>query len=542
MYSNIQVSAKEINQLSELVQNNIDGFRKADKQNGTSISDQEKLALTTKPLVLLSSNQPLSLENNLYFNITKNINSPIFFFNTDLNLSYLNHKAAKVFLGQEKSSVYEFRKTGISASFFDWMWKELNNFVGSDTDEKEIGETIQTLKGWLDYEIKFTRMKGDNEKNLGFIVEFKDISKIKKQIKHLSALKQIDNAITGGFDLQQTLSLINKQVCKALGVDAIGVFLPTWDTETFDCVSFHGFNTDVMESSKVRFHEGYFIMSSLEQRQDFRSDLLSYQYPFGNLDNLDPEEFIIYIPFPLYNKGKIIGVVGIFSRQNLIVDQGWWNLLKDISTQIAIGIENCQLRDELQETNLDLLIAYDSTLEGWAKALELRDYETKGHAERVVQLTLAIASKMSCPESEMIYLQRGALLHDIGKLGIPDNILKKPGRLDDEEWEVMKQHPTMAYEWLSSIPYLEDSLDIPYCHHERWDGTGYPQGLKGEQIPLSARVFAIVDVWDALLSDRPYRKVWTKEKALAHILEQSGTHFDPQVVDVFLSLFETQDN
>ena len=168
--------------------------------------------------------------------------------------------------------------------------------------------------------------------------------------------------------------------------------------------------------------------------------------------------------------------------------------------------------------------------------MDLRDKETEGHTVRVTELTLRMAQSMGLKEEQIIHIRRGGLLHDIGKLGVPDNILLKHENLTDVEWEIMRKHPTYAYEMLSSITYLEPALDIPYCHHEKWDGTGYPRGLKGEQIPIVARIFAIVDVWDALTSDRPYRSAWTKEETLKYIKEQSEKYFDPQVVDVFLRL------
>ncbi|MDD3699878.1 MAG: HD-GYP domain-containing protein, partial [Atribacterota bacterium] len=183
-------------------------------------------------------------------------------------------------------------------------------------------------------------------------------------------------------------------------------------------------------------------------------------------------------------------------------------------------------------------LAYDTTIEGWAQALELRDRETEGHTRRVADLTVKLAQALGVKSEDLIHIRRGALLHDIGKMGIPDRILLKPGPLTPEEWEIMKKHPVYAWELLSPIKYLRPALDIPYYHHERWDGTGYPRGLKGEEIPLSARIFAVVDVWDALTSDRPYRPAWSQEKALQYIKEQSGHHFDPRVVEKFLGLLE----
>jgi len=160
--------------------------------------------------------------------------------------------------------------------------------------------------------------------------------------------------------------------------------------------------------------------------------------------------------------------------------------------------------------------------------------ETEGHSRRVVDLMMDLAKLFNIQDEELIHIRRGSLMHDIGKMGIPDAILQKPGKLTETEWDIMKKHPVFANEWLSPSEYLHPALDIPYCHHERWDGTGYPRGLKGAQIPLSARIFAIVDVWDALRSNRPYREAWSEEKTLAYLQEQSGKHFDPHVVDTFL--------
>ncbi len=202
---------------------------------------------------------------------------------------------------------------------------------------------------------------------------------------------------------------------------------------------------------------------------------------------------------------------------------------QDISQRI-------QAEEALQKSADELRLAYDSTLQGWSNALELREHETAGHSQRVVHMTLELAKEMGVKEEELVHIQRGALLHDIGKMGIPDSILLKPEPLSDFEWDTMRQHSVLAYQLLSIIPYLEPALDIPYYHHEKWDGSGYPCGLKGEDIPLAARIFAIIDVWDALSYDRPYRKAWTEESVIQYIIEQSGMHFDPRVVEVFLRL------
>jgi HD-GYP domain-containing protein (c-di-GMP phosphodiesterase class II) len=153
-------------------------------------------------------------------------------------------------------------------------------------------------------------------------------------------------------------------------------------------------------------------------------------------------------------------------------------------------------------------------------------------------MSLRLARAMGVDEAEQVHIRRGALLHDIGKMGVPDAILLKPGPLTDDEWAVMRKHPAYAYDMLSPITYLRPALDIPYCHHEKWDGTGYPRGLKAEEIPVAARLFAVVDVWDALCSDRPYRAAWPAAKVREHLRALSGAHFDPQVVEMFLRMIE----
>jgi putative nucleotidyltransferase with HDIG domain len=168
--------------------------------------------------------------------------------------------------------------------------------------------------------------------------------------------------------------------------------------------------------------------------------------------------------------------------------------------------------------------------------LELRDRETIGHAQRVIDMTLRMAARLGIQGEALHHIRRGALLHDIGKMAVPDSILLKPGPLSPVEWEVMRKHPVHAYEMLKTIDYLEPAVEIPYCHHERWDGNGYPRGLIGHNIPISARIFTVVDVWDALTSDRPYRNAWAERQTLEYIRLESGRHFDPQIVNVFFSL------
>jgi len=239
---------------------------------------------------------------------------------------------------------------------------------------------------------------------------------------------------------------------------------------------------------------------------------------------------------PLLHEEKSVGVliVGTTGRIREL-NAHEIDLCRTLSYQITLAVVNARLYQSLQKTNQELTRSYDATLEGWAKALEMRDQDTLGHTQRVVQLTEDLARKLSINESDLAHMRRGAMLHDIGKMAIPDSILRKKGPLSEEEWSVMHKHPEFAYKFLVNIDFLIPALDIPYCHHERWDGSGYPRGLKGMDIPLAARIFTIVDVYDAMTSNRPYRKALSHEDALQYIQEQSGKFFDPDIVNVFLN-------
>jgi putative nucleotidyltransferase with HDIG domain len=228
------------------------------------------------------------------------------------------------------------------------------------------------------------------------------------------------------------------------------------------------------------------------------------------------------------------GVLEIFHRSHFDPDEEWLEFFEALATQAAIAIDNATLFNDLQRSHDEIVLAYDTTIEGWSKALDYRDKETEGHSQRVAERTVTMARKMGIDGEKLIHVRRGALLHDIGKLGIPDKILFKPGKLTNKEFDIMKRHPVIAYDLLSPIRYLRPAILIPYCHHEKWDGTGYPRGLKGETIPIEARVFAIIDIWDALTSDRPYRSAWSKKKTLSNIRSDVGKHFDPEVAKVFL--------
>lgn len=274
----------------------------------------------------------------------------------------------------------------------------------------------------------------------------------------------------------------------------------------------------------------------LERRMVEAPNLLENPEHFVRANLLADDQFTSYFGVPLIAKDKVEGVLEVFHRTHLQPDEEWVNFFHALAEQAAIAIDNALLFSDLHNSKLKLEQAYDTTLDGWSKALDLRDKETEGHTRRVTELTLQVARKMGFTEEALVQIKRGGLLHDIGKMGIPDAILLKPGILTDDEWAIMRKHTTYAYEMLSPIEYLQPALDIPYCHHERWDGTGYPRGLQGDEIPLVARIFSVADVWDALRSDRPYRKAWEKDRVLDYIRSLAGKQFDPKVVDVFMEL------
>jgi putative nucleotidyltransferase with HDIG domain len=212
-------------------------------------------------------------------------------------------------------------------------------------------------------------------------------------------------------------------------------------------------------------------------------------------------------------------------------------LLLTASAVIWVVVGNMENSlERVKESETELQANYDLTLEAWAKVLEYRDRETEGHSRRLVELSTRLAKEMGVDEKEIANLRRGALLHDIGKLAIPDDILLKPGELNDAERKLLQQHPVYAKQMLSQISFLQPAVEVAYSHHERWDGLGYPEGLKGTDIPLSARMFAIIDQWDALTSDRPYRKAWSQESVIAYLRENSGKIYDPEIVTVFLRI------
>lgn len=359
-----------------------------------------------------------------------------------------------------------------------------------------------------------------------------------RRLQNIQALHRMDMAISGSLELSISLKIILEELTRHLQVDAANIFIMNAYMNTLEFAVGHGFNNPITQKTQIRLGDGLTGRIALERQPLHISDELENHLEVQRFNLLAPEKFRGYYGLPLIAKAQVQGVIEIFHRAPLKPDTEWLEFIETIAGQAAIAIENITLFNKLQRSNTELGLAYDITLEGWSRAMDLRDRETEGHTQRVAEMTVQLGQSLGLSDQEIVNARRGALLHDMGKLGIPDSILLKPGKLTDEEWEIMKKHPTYAYEMLSPISYLRPALDIPYCHHEKWDGTGYPRGLKGESIPIAARIFSVADVWDALRSDRPYRKAWSREKVIAYIREHKEDYFDPKVVDAFLSIID----
>lgn len=373
------------------------------------------------------------------------------------------------------------------------------------------------------------------------VVTFADISDIKRaeelvrrHLEHLTALIDIDHAINFSFDLNLILTTLLTHVIVQLKVDAADVLLVNPASRTLEYVAGRGFHTKAIEHARMPLGEGYAGRAAQDRCIVHIPDLAKEHDSLPGGVFLAGEDFVSYYGVPLVAKVEVRGVLEVFERDQPAHDEEWLDFLKALAAQAAIAIDNVVLFDDLQRSNTDLAQAYDATIEGWSRALELRDNVTEGHTQRVAVLTVKLARLLGLNDAELVHVRWGALLHDIGKMGIEDGILLKNGPLTKAEWAVMKKHTVYAYEMLSPIRYLRSALDIPYAHHEKWDGTGYPLGLKGDQIPLTARIFAVVDVWDALRSDRRYRTSWPVEKVRNHLHSLAETHFDPHVLKVCL--------
>ena len=357
------------------------------------------------------------------------------------------------------------------------------------------------------------------------------IASLERERNNLLKLAKIGGQVNKELDTNKVLQVVVDTIIEITSAERS--FLMLKNPETNEMELRIGRNWKEQNISKEEFEISHTIISRVAETGEAALTTNAQEDP-----RYQDQESVIGLSLrsimcaPLNTKDKVIGVIyvdnrstsGMFSEVDLA-------LLGSFADQATIALENARLFEDLSNS-------YDITLEGWASALEYRDQETQEHTKRVTELTLQLATVMGIDEENLVHVRRGAILHDIGKMGIPDAILHKPDSLNAQEREVMESHPQLAFDMLSKIEFLKPALEIPLTHHEKWDGTGYPRGLKGEEIPISARIFAVADVWDALTSDRPYRKAIPKEKAIDYIRGQAGSHFDPKVVKSFLKIVQ----
>jgi HD-GYP domain-containing protein (c-di-GMP phosphodiesterase class II) len=358
---------------------------------------------------------------------------------------------------------------------------------------------------------------------------------VTQQLERITALRAIDKAINSGTELNSTLYILLESLSRLLDVESTAILLYNPATKHLELKASLGFLGHYPNQMSSRLTEGMAGQAATDLKTIFHEDYRQICEDIASL--VQGKGPVAYYAVPLVAHGDLKGVLEVYDRSSH-PDDAWKNFLETLAGQAAIAIDQAYLLENLQRANSEMAHAYEETLRGWSRALDLRDKDTEGHTQRVVALSAALAELMGIQGERMLHFQRGAILHDIGKMGVPDEILLKPGPLNAEEWLVMRKHPIYAQMLLSPIPFLEDALLIPYYHHERWDGSGYPLGLKGAQIPLEARIFAVADVWDALISDRPYRKALTEEEAIRYMKEHSGTLFDPEVISIFMSMIE----
>jgi putative nucleotidyltransferase with HDIG domain len=359
-----------------------------------------------------------------------------------------------------------------------------------------------------------------------------------RRLKHVQALREIDIAITGSVDLRVSLKTILEQVLSQMNVDAACVLLLNPYTQTLEYAAGRGFRTNALQHTRLRLGEGYAGQAALGRRTVHVAELNKRKTDFLRSPFFSSEGFITYFAVPLIAKSQVRGVLEIFHRSQLNPDHEWLDFLDALAGQAAIAIDNTSLFDDLQRSNQELILAYDATIEGWSRALDLRDKETEGHTQRVNDLTVQIARSMRYSEGELIHVRRGALLHDIGKMGIPDNILLKPGPLTPDERTEIQRHSEIGHRIAQVIPELLPIAELILRHHEWWNGQGYPLKLSGEDIPVEDRILSIVDAFDAMTNYRPYRDPMLVKDAIRELKSNSGTHFDPEIVKAFVKMLE----
>ena len=363
-----------------------------------------------------------------------------------------------------------------------------------------------------------------------------DENRMRRQLQSLETMHAIDMATSTSLDLEVTLKVIVEQLTSQLQMDAACILLFNPQTQVLSYGSGRGFHSIAISQADSRLGEGPAGRAALERRTVRIADLSETADESSRLKLLRKEEFVMYCATPLVSRGELKGILEVFTRSPFTPEPEWEGFLETVASQLSHAVDNTGLIAQLRRSGSELGFTFDATLEAVAQSLDRRDQLADGHSRRVAEMTVRMGRVLGMSEEELVHTRRGALLHDIGKLIVPEAILFKPDRLSDEETNIVRQHPAYARELLTGIPGLRNAVSIPYCHNEKWDGSGYPGALKGKDIPLSARIFSVVDAWDVLQSVRPFREAWPRAKVESHLRSQSGKDFDPEVVDTFLQL------
>jgi PAS domain S-box-containing protein/putative nucleotidyltransferase with HDIG domain len=488
------------------------------------------------------------MQNKTLLEIINKISDVVIVINQEQKIVFTNQAALRSlkYLNKEISG------NQLDSILPDQLVKEhsayVQHFIESDQTEFYMDDKVNIFDKKKDGSLfpTMTRISKIKEGNHLFTaIIMNDLIQVKQanqrmlnQMRRLNSIRKVDEAITQGNRLSSIFDVVLNEAIEQLSVDAACILQFDSAEQKIVFAAEKGFKTDALRFTNLDLGEGHAGQAALQRRLIAIPDLRADDKDFLRSPRFKSEGFVTYYAIPLIVKEKILGVLEVFHRTKTNPDTDWFAFLDSLADQTAIALDNSQLFFELSQANQDLVNSYDETIKGWSRALDLRDHETEGHTERVTEITLKLARLVGVPECDLINYRRGALLHDIGKMGVPDRILLKPDKLTEEEMAVMRQHTTFAYDLIYPIDYLRPALDIPYCHHEKWDGSGYPRGLKGEEIPLAARIFAIVDVWDALCSERPYRSAWPKGQVLEYMRSLVGIHFDPSLMPYFFIMIE----
>ncbi|BAJ63914.1 HD domain-containing phosphohydrolase [Anaerolinea thermophila] len=377
-------------------------------------------------------------------------------------------------------------------------------------------------------------------KMAGAIIErITSLTQANQRLQYMTSLHLINTSISASLDLNLTLRSLVNQIMGQFQVDAVAVFLVNPTTHMLEYAAGEGFRSIDIARTRMRIGEDQVGKAALTRKTICIYDKNGIAPFFQRAHLFRNEDFIAYYAVPLIAQGEVKGVLETFHRHPFTPSEEWRQFIEALAMETAIAIKNAELLQRIQTSNLELALSYDATLLAWAQVVEWHENQPEGSTLQLAEVAVQFAQSVGINNTDLQHFRQGVILHDIGKLMIPRHVLQKPGPLDETEWEMIRQSPVFAFNLLSKVPLLQAAGMIPYMHHERWDGNGYPLGMRGEEIPFPVRVFTIVNVWDALRSQRPFRKAWHEERIHEFLKENMGKIFDPELVPVFLKFLST---